>query len=258
MAMWRVRGFSIQGYAHLMEGSPCQDAYRQAAVGSSVVLAVADGAGSRPRSAEGAALLVTLATEILAGLLKAPGGPGDPPTLKRNLGTAYDRIRAEFLRKASLLGGDGQAGDFAATLVAAVVAGPVVGIIQVGDGFAVVRTTDRAGGTGYHLLSQPTVTGQHANETIFVTSPGAAGPALAVTHDEGITGVLLSTDGLVPAALRRDEGHAQLPNRDFVERVLSHLDGDASDPRLVVRTMLSDGVVGRTGDDLTLLAAVRA
>jgi hypothetical protein len=256
--MWRVRGFSIQGYSHLMEGSPCQDAYRQATVGTSVVLAVADGAGSRPRSAEGAALLVTLTTDMLTGMLKAPGGPADGRLLRARLGQAYDRIREQFLQKATLLAGEGRAGEFAATLIGAVVCDGMIGIIQVGDGFAVVRRVNRQGVTRYHLLSQPAVTGQYSNETIFVTSDAAATPLIRCAVDDGITGILLSTDGLMPAALTRDPGHPETVNADFVERVLSHLDGDNHDPRLVVRTMLSDGVVGRTGDDLTLLAAVRA
>lgn len=240
-----------------MEGSPCQDAYRQATVGKSVVLAVADGAGSRPRSAEGAALLVTLTTEILTGMLKAPGGPPDGYILKDRLRVAYDRIRRQFLKQVTLLVGDGRAGEFAATLVAAVVTDGMLGIIQIGDGFVVARTADRQGVKRYHLLSQPVVTGEYSNQTIFITSGAAVTPEIRCAVDEGITGVLVSTDGLMPAALTREPGQPETVNADFAERVLGHLDKDDTDPRLIVRTMLSDGVVGRTSDDLTLLAAVR-
>lgn len=256
--MWRVRGFSIQGYAHLMEGSPCQDAYRQAAVGSSLLLAVADGAGSRPRSAEGAALLVTLAVDELTAMLKALGDASSGQVLKKGLGHAYAQIRGKFLRQASFLAGEGRAGDFAATLIAAVVSDGGIGIIQVGDGFVVVRTVSRQGQTRHHLLSQPTVVGQYSNETIFVSSAAAEVPEIWYAPDPGITGVLLSTDGLMRAALAYDGGHPVDVNEDFVHRVLGHLDDDGGDPRKVVRTMLSDGVVNLTGDDLTLLAAVRA
>jgi hypothetical protein len=253
--MWRVRGFSVQGYAHLTEGIPCQDAYRQAVVGSSAVLAVADGAGSRPRSAEGAALLVTITTEILTGMLKA-GEPPDGNYLKERLGTAYERIHGQFLKQAALLAGEARVGDFAATLVAAVAANGLLGIIQVGDGFVVVRTAGRRGGTTYHLLSRPEVSGQHSNETLFVTSAGAKAEIIPV-DDPGITGILLSTDGLMPAALAYEQGRPEGVNEDFVHRVLGHLDQDGNDPRPILRTMISDGVVQLTGDDLTMVAAVR-
>jgi hypothetical protein len=256
--MWRVRGFSVQGYAHLTEGIPCQDAYRQAVVGSSAVLAVADGAGSRPRSAEGAAVLVTITVEVLTGMLKAPGDPPDGRLLKKRLDQAYERIRGQFLRQATLLGGEGRAGDFAATLVAAVVTDGLLGIIQVGDGFVVVRTASRQGGMAYHLLSRPEVSGQHSNETVFVTSAAAETAEITCVADPGITGILLSTDGLMPAALAYEQGRPEGVNEDFVHRVLGHLDHDGSDPRPILRTMISDGVVQLTGDDLTMVAAVRA
>jgi hypothetical protein len=255
--MWRVRGFSVQGYAHLTEGIPCQDAYRQAIVGTSAVLAVADGAGSRARSAEGAALLVSITTEVLTGMLNAPGEPPDGRLLKRRLGQAYERIRGQFIKQATLLGGEGRAGDFAATLVAAVVTNGLLGIIQVGDGFVVVRTAGRQG-MAYHLLSRPEVSGQHSNETLFVTSAAAEEAEIIPVADPGITGILLSTDGLMPAALAYEQGRPETVNEDFVQRVLGHLDKDGSDPRPIVRTMLSDGVVQLTGDDLTMLAAVKA
>jgi len=255
--MWRVRGFSIQGYAHLTEGTPCQDAYRQATVGTSALLAVADGAGSRPRSAEGAAILVSVTIDVLTAMVKAPGDPADAHQLKARLGQAYQWIRDQFIKQVTALAGQGQAGEFAATLIAAVVTDGLLGIIQVGDGFAVSRTRNQHGTTRLHLLTQPTVVGQYSNETVFITSPGAS-PVISCFVDDSITGVLLSTDGLMPAALAYERGQPETVNEDFAGRVLGHLDADGRDPRLIVRTMLSDGVVGLTGDDLTLLAAVRA
>jgi hypothetical protein len=256
--MWRVRGFSIQGYSHLTEGTPCQDAYRQATVGSSLVLAVADGAGSRPRSAEGAAILVSAATEVLTSMLSAPADPADGQLLKVRLGEAYPRIRSRFLKQATLLGGEGRAGEFAATLAAAVVTDGLIGIIQVGDGFVVTRTVNRQGKTSYHLLSRPEAGGQYSNETVFVTSSAGVDAVIDCAVEPGLTGIMLSTDGLMPAALAYSDGRPEGVNEEFTGRVLSHLDEDKSDPRRVIRTMMSDGVVGLTGDDLTLLAAVRA
>src|SRR4051794_30178504 len=91
---WRVQGVSVQGHSHLREGVECQDAYRQTTVGSGParVLAVADGAGSRERSAEGAALAVGLATAVLAERVRSAGVPDRPDRWHSLLHGAYREI----------------------------------------------------------------------------------------------------------------------------------------------------------------------
>ncbi|HEY3342098.1 MAG TPA: protein phosphatase 2C domain-containing protein, partial [Anaerolineae bacterium] len=63
---WRVVGASVMGTSHQEMGTPCQDAhaYRVASTGE-LIVAIADGAGSASRSAEGAALVVQFAVDWL-------------------------------------------------------------------------------------------------------------------------------------------------------------------------------------------------
>lgn len=74
-----VSGAVVQGTDHLASGIGCQDALKSARCegGEGVVLAVADGAGSRDRSALGAHLAVDIACRALARDL--PGGDTDGP-----------------------------------------------------------------------------------------------------------------------------------------------------------------------------------
>src|SRR5437867_2109068 len=66
---WMVFGCSSRGQHHAATGLPCQDAHAVAGLpGGAVVLVVADGAGSAPRSDQGAALAVEQAAASLASL----------------------------------------------------------------------------------------------------------------------------------------------------------------------------------------------
>jgi hypothetical protein len=96
---WRIHGLSVEGYRHRRAGVGCQDAWDRAVSVPPdpplTVLAVADGAGSRPCSAEGAKLAVSLATRIFSGL---PGerAPGDG-AVQSLLLEAFHQVREEFL-----------------------------------------------------------------------------------------------------------------------------------------------------------------
>ncbi len=84
---WRVVGRSVRGAQHVRRQLPNQDAlawWPPDGVGTTVVLAVADGHGSAqsPRSAEGARLAVETAVRVLREELEAREPPG-PETLRK-------------------------------------------------------------------------------------------------------------------------------------------------------------------------------
>ena len=63
---WHVVGASVRGTAHEKDDTPCQDAHDYRLLPNNTLLvAVADGAGSADRSAEGAALAVAEILEVL-------------------------------------------------------------------------------------------------------------------------------------------------------------------------------------------------
>lgn len=248
---WRVHGVSVQGYSHLRDGLECQDAYRHTLVepGPVQILAVADGAGSRARSAEGATLAVGLANGLLAERLRADR-PASADDWRALLSSAYDEILAAFLSGIERMGPD--PGEFAATLTAVIVAMPWLGVISIGDGFVITRADTSDGGDGFHLVVSALGSEEYVNDTVFLTSRGARTEVtIDCLYDPGLTAVVLSTDGLIPVAIRRQGGRRRA-NRTFLGPVLDGL----NEPAEIARLLLDDRISGLSADDKTLLMAV--
>jgi hypothetical protein len=260
---WRVRGASIQGYGHLRDGLPCQDAYRHLAVPDIApecdvhILAVADGAGSRARSAEGAALAVGMATELLSARVTENGVPGGAGAWRDLLRAAYMDLLGDFRRAVASVAGVAHVGEFATTVTVVVLALPWLGVISIGDGFVVVRT-DEGGEPQFHLVSVALPVSEYANETVFLTSQAATSAVqVACLWDPAVTGVMISTDGLAQAALSYARGQPRRPNRSFAERLLLFVDDPDSDIAELPRLLLQDQIIRLSADDKTLLVAVR-
>ncbi|WP_055714401.1 PP2C family serine/threonine-protein phosphatase, partial [Streptomyces torulosus] len=218
------------------------------------VLAVADGAGSRPRSEEGSRLAVKLAAEHFARRAGAAMEVQPGEAVHELLRDALQDVSDDFLDRT---GSD--APDFATTLTVVVLAPGWLGYLTVGDGFVVVRAGTEDGERQFHLLPQAAAVSEYSNETVFLTSPDAA----HWTHteclsDDGIDGVLLSTDGLAQAMLNRSASGAQSPNTSFADAVFRSLDTapDDADGKLAA-LLRSDRLTALNADDKTLLRAVR-
>ncbi len=253
--MWRVHGLSVEGYRHRRNGIPCQDAWQHVGGGSELVLAVADGAGSKPRSAEGSSLAVELATAHFgkAGL----GRCKDPGAVHALLRGGFREVRQEFLRRTGPT-----SDEFATTLTVVIAAGSWVAHVSVGDGFAVVRAGAEDGTAQYHLLPQPEAVSEYGNETVFLTSATAERAIRTeCVRDPGIDGLLLSTDGLQQAALSWSDGRPVRPNASFVSAVFASLDKPGPDPEAdtaaLAELLRSDRLSAVNADDKTLLRAVR-
>ncbi|MGW0661949.1 PP2C family serine/threonine-protein phosphatase [Streptodolium elevatio] len=269
---WRTHGISVEGYRHRREGVPCQDAWAEAATGPEharvVVLAVADGAGSRPQSEVGSALAVRLATAYFAERIGATrlfangsgGAATDGEAAHALLGDTFLEVRDEFLRRTGENGG--RPDDFATTLTVVVLAPTWIGYASVGDGFAILRAGADGGTPLYHLLPQPESASEYSNETVFLTSREA--PRWIRTEcvlDPDADGVLLSTDGLAQAAISWFGGRAVDPNKSFATAVFRSLDNPGPDPRAdeeaLAALLRSDRLTALNADDKTLLRAVR-
>jgi len=256
-AGWRIHGMSVEGYRHRRDGLPCQDACAHTDAGPVAVLAVADGAGSRPRSDEGSRLAVELAAEhfVRRAAAQATSPPGE--AVHALLVDAFREVTKVFLETTGA-----SAADFATTLTVVVLAPGWLGHLSVGDGFVVLRAGVEDGERQFHLLPQPAAAGEYSNETVFLTSPDAARWVHTdCVADPGIDGVLLSTDGLAQAALSRSGSGATTPNVSFVDAVFRSLDtpgpvSDAAHDNLAA-LLRSDRLTALNADDKTLLRAVR-
>ncbi|MFE5922283.1 PP2C family serine/threonine-protein phosphatase [Streptomyces sp. NPDC056468] len=273
---WRVHGVSVQGYRHAQQGMPCQDAWGESHTGPphtrTPVLAVADGAGSRPRSQEGAQLAVQLATSVFgARLSERAGAPRDAEDLRTRLRDAFLEVLNAFIDGTWALSGEGGAAtrgrgagpaDFATTLTVVVLGPGWLGYTSLGDGFVVLRTSEENGEPHFHLLPQPEAASEYGNETTFLSSADAAlRVRIDCVRDDGIDGVMLSTDGLAQAALSGGQGPVPRANPSFAASVLRSLDRPGPDPRADARELeallLSDQLTALNADDKTLVRAVR-
>ncbi|MHA6762205.1 PP2C family serine/threonine-protein phosphatase [Streptacidiphilus sp. PAMC 29251] len=256
---WRIHGVSVEGYRHRRSGIPCQDAHLYGVSGppqaSVTVLAVADGAGSRPRSDEGSVLAVELAVGYFAR--RATAWPRTTAGVNASLREAFLDVREEFLRRTGK-----DADDFATTLTVVVLTPTWIGHLSVGDGFAVLRSGTVDGVPQFHLLPQPPAVSEYSNETVFLTSADAERRlSTACVNDPGVDGVLLSTDGLAQVALSWTDGQPRRPKESFVKSVLRTLDHPGADPeedhQALAVLLRSDRLTAVNADDKTLLRAVR-
>ncbi|WP_169809245.1 PP2C family serine/threonine-protein phosphatase [Actinomadura chibensis] len=224
----RVLAASVTGAAHRRSAQDCQDAWASARTRAGLVLAIADGAGSREHAAEGARTAVAAAC--------AAARPGDDPLL-----AAFASARRAVLGLAP------DPDPFACTLAVVVVGATEVAAGQIGDGIVAV---ERGGAA---LGAAAPARGEYANETVFLTS-GDALDALAVERFPAseVTGVALSTDGLRSVIL--DDPAAGTLYEPFFTDLWNYArrESAASDGLRDFLAEVPDG----TGDDKTLVVAV--
>ena len=218
---WRLVGASVVGAGHVVRGDGCDDAHAIASrLDGSLVIAVADGAGSAPRGGEGARLAVEVALAC----------HDDPAAAVETAAAAVDA-------------------DMATTLAVVHVSSHVVRVAQVGDGAVVLRRGDELEVVG------PVDREEFVNETVFLTS---ATWREHLRVDEvpaaGVDGIAVLTDGLQMLAFELPSGRPHLPFfaplYDFAASAESSIDELSA-------FLGSERVCARTDDDKTLVLAVR-
>ncbi|MFJ9820645.1 protein phosphatase 2C domain-containing protein [Streptomyces sp. NPDC101151] len=276
-----VAGAAVQGTGHLAAAQGCQDAFKAADLGDTVVLAVADGAGGRERSALGAHIAVDTACRVLAE--DVPDVLEPPEAWTRWIAAGGARLVAGYLGAVEGLlraagpptaagppipaGQPVDTGALAATVAAAVVRPPWAAFVSVGDCFGTVLTREAAGGgpapdvvERCHLVLPPP--GPGAPEPVFLSSPGAALRVRSfVVWEPRLSGVVLATDGCAALALDHPSVRelppqaGPLPSARFFCGLAATLRAGGGDAE-PLRALLSGPEAARTGDDLTVLCAL--
>jgi hypothetical protein len=247
---WRVAAASVVGAAHLREGTPCQDAHRWALLpNGAMVAAVADGAGSAPRSATGAALAVRAATAAVASTLGQAAV--DAPSAERALRAAMEeaRLAIEGAARAAAVA----AAEMACTLIVCLAIRDGVWCAQVGDGSVVVQESS---GEMRSLGSAPRAS-EYLNETSFLTSPNAAEQMSLSSWTGEWSHLAMLSDGLQTLALTLPGG---APHRPFFEPLFRFLAAEP-DPALASDHLAAflggPRISSRCDDDLTLVLVGR-
>ena len=234
---WRAVAVSEIGAAHVMSGTPCQDASRCFASADVLVACVADGAGSARYSDEAARTTVDAFVAVSKELL-ARGDELDPTEV---VSLAF---QAACLAVQEIAEGDLK--EYATTLLGVVVRKAALAAIQVGDGAVIVD-----GEVVMHSHE-----GEYANETDFITNPDVD-PRIFYADGEPRR-VAIVTDGLENLVLENN-GYYRAPHGPFFETMYEWLHG-CDEPERSAQLgefLVSDRVRSRTTDDLTLLLAMR-
>jgi hypothetical protein len=236
-----------------------------------LILVVADGAGSAARGAEGAALAARSAARLAAAsFVGAPpaeeaGAQRDfvREVLRRTLAAVQEEI--DLLTRAAGQPATAAAADlpvpascpadFHSTLLLAIVTETCVMAGNIGDGWLVTR-----GRQGELRAAAPPKRGEYVNETFFLTSAGAIDEAvIAVVPAAELDAIALMSDGSAWFAVDLEPG---APSRPLFEKLFAfarrpELSAEEKD-RALAAFLASPAICRKTGDDKTLILAVRA
>lgn len=247
---WHVIGASVVGTSHLETGAPCQDAYLVRALPTGeLIIAMADGAGSAPRSAEGAALAVRSAVDSLTWACQEEA-PGDAEVWQNTMRQCFIDASHALIEMAEREGSALR--QFATTLTCAVLTTDLVVLGQIGDGFAVAQDEEQM----LVALSVPQ-RGEYANEAYFLTMPDALDAVDVSVHIMDARAVALSTDGLLRLALKLPEYAPHTPFFTPLFNFVIQAKDEALATEQLHEFLNSPRVSARTDDDKTLVLAAR-
>jgi len=241
--MWKVTGASVAGTLHEAAKRGCDDASAWSVDTDLACLAVADGAGSRPLSGQGAARAVERALSVASACARGPGADAAATWLPTVFADVREQLRG-------LAAEQGRALDDYATTLAVVILTPNLACVgQVGDTLVVVASS------GTYQTIAPSPPGEYVNETTFVTEERALDLArITVLPAADIEAVFLSTDGLRFKIL--DDPAAAVPFAPFFDDLTAYVRAPGASSE-AIRGFLAGLRDDQTGDDKTLVAAVR-
>ena len=201
-----VAGATRIGRRHDAEDSPNQDSFRYRTIPEkqTLIAAVSDGAGSAPKSKLGSSAAVLHAVNVTTDELAKDATLED--ALRSGLEAAISAVHRMAERDPRH-----DVNSYHATLILAAWTPEGVAAIQVGDGAAIVTTTD-----GPKMLTIPQQ-GEYANETYFITMSQASDIAF-FNQTEDATALAIFTDGLQKQAV--DFAHKR-PHAEFIDDAIA-------------------------------------
>jgi hypothetical protein len=241
---WRVLGASVAGFLHVEQERGCDDAHGWSADPALTVIAIADGAGSRPgTSAIGAHLAVASVLEATSDRGFGATHAKDPTAAATAVVEQAIEMLAEAARDLGI-----ELGALATTLCVALLDGERATVAQIGDGVAAV---ERASGAIEAVAIAERF--EYANEVVFLTASDALEHLKIFTATgDPVRSVALSTDGLRYKVL--DDLQATRPFEQFFQESWAYARSEQASSA-AIEEFLRD-VDDQTGDDKTLVLAV--
>jgi Protein phosphatase 2C len=250
---WKTIAASVAGFSHQAGGTPCQDSHAISSLANGwIVGVVSDGAGSAIRCAEGSkAVCDELVPDLVSRITVFTGtsdGNVSEAVLRQWLTDGIERIRTLLVEHST----QGSLAEFHATVVG-VIAGPNGGwFFHIGDGAACATNTQ----TFSPCISSLPENGEYANETYFFTQANWLEHLRLTPFDQNFNLVALMSDGVTPFALAPGGTEPHVPFFGPVSRYFEQNSREESE-RALVATLEKDAIRKITGDDKTLLWAMR-
>ena len=226
-----VASASLAGQRHLANGQVNQDSlyYEVMPDGQGLIAAVSDGAGSASRAKDGSLLAARTAVKHTKRIIQKDS---ENPTLATRSGLLYAR---QAIEQYIQIFPSHSIEDYHCTLVLIAWIGDLISGIQIGDGAAIVGTSE-----GYKMLTVPRQ-GEYVNETFFITEPHYL-QTVFQNEASNVDSVALFTDGLQKLAI--DFQHKKA-NQAFMEQAMSSLSTSSqniqpADPQSTDQDQLSD------------------
>ena len=131
--------------------------------------------------------------------------------------------------------------------------GPSVGVFfHLGDGVGVAQLDN-----GSELISLP-ANGEYANETYFLSGERWRDQLRLLPIPHGVRGLVLMSDGCMPFAMGKHNAALYAPFMSAVQNYLRCMDDITLGEQALAQTLLDPRTHQITGDDKTLLLALRA
>ncbi len=234
---WKAAHASVIGRSHAQAGTPCQDAAAVSRGDGALAVCVCDGAGSAALSHLGSR---ALADAMAVHLREHIDGLATGSVTQESLVDAAAQVVAGLV----VVSG-GSPLDYASTLVGVAVNGRHAVIVHLGDGL-VVRVT-----AGVPEVVSAPENGEFANETFFVTCPGAAMHLRLRVLELGPldTSFVLMTDGAQGRLFNRQENTASQVTEQLASWLDDHTEEDVCG---ALAQFINDVIVPATFDDCTI------
>lgn len=254
--VWRVAGAAAPGISHQRSGLPCQDAQASRVLPDGTLLvALADGAGSAQFSDRGAQRAVQTALDFMTAELEQSQAPDWEVYLRGAFQAARDAVLRlavgpETGDRADLI----PARAYACTLTCVVATLDLLAVGQVGDGAVVAGGMD-----GEEALF--TITrlqrGEYANETHFLVQEDALEQLMIDVVDRPAGRLAVMSDGLIRLALKMPSQEPHTPFFEPLFRFAGSITEESDAGEQLTRFLNSERVNARTDDDKSLVLAVR-
>lgn len=246
---WRVVGASAIGTGHVKTGLPCQDAFAYQQLENTLMIAVADGAGSAALSHEGSALAVeTALASLTSHVTEAAAMNAD--AWSTVITTTFEATRLALIDHAATT--DMPLRDYATTLLLLVLTdeATISGII--GDCLAVMLNQAEE----LTVLTVPQK-GEYANTTNFLTQDDALDMLDIQYIEESPAGVAAFSDGLQALAVNIAQNKPHAPFFNPLFAFTAAAEEQATAAKQLAEFLNSDRLNERTDDDKTIVLARR-